>query len=29
MLASNIKLGLRVRVQTNGMTAIVVGEPEY
>ena len=29
MLASNIKLGLRVRVQTNGMTALVVGEPEY
>jgi len=29
MLASNIKLGLRVRVQTNNMTALVVGDPEY
>jgi len=29
MLASNIKLGLRVRVQTNDMTALVVGDPEY
>lgn len=29
MLASNIKIGLRVRVQTNGMNALVVGRPEY
>ena len=29
MLASDIKLGLRVRVQTNDMTALVVGDPEY
>jgi len=29
MLASDIKIGLRVRVQTNGMNALVVGRPEY
>ena len=29
MLASDIKIGLRVRVRTNQMTALVVGEPEY
>ena len=29
MKASDIKLGLRVRVATNGMTALVVGPPEY
>jgi hypothetical protein len=29
MLASDIKIGLRVRCQTNGMTALVVGRPEY
>ena len=29
MLASNIQLGQRVRVATNGMTALVVGHPEY
>ncbi len=29
MHASDIKLGLRVRVATNGMTALVVGTPEY
>ena len=29
MLVSDIKLGLRVRNQTNGMTALVVGKPEY
>ena len=29
MKVSDIKLGLRVRVLTNNMTAIVVGEPEY
>lgn len=29
MLASDIKIGLRVRVQTNGMDALVVGRPEY
>ena len=29
MIASDIKLGLRVRVTTNGMTALVVGKPEY
>ena len=29
MLASDIKLGQRVRVATNGMTAMVVGRPEY
>tara|TARA_R110001592_G_scaffold40430_1_gene132840 strand:+ start:139 stop:375 length:237 start_codon:yes stop_codon:yes gene_type:complete len=25
----NIEIGLRVRVQSNGMTALVVGKPEY
>ena len=29
MLASDIKLGLRVRVKQNDMTALVVGTPEY
>ena len=29
MLASNIKIGLRVRVKSNNMTALVVGRPEY
>ena len=29
MIASDIKLGMRVRVATNGMTALVVGRPEY
>ena len=29
MLASDIKIGLRVRVKQNGMTALVVGRPEY
>ena len=29
MLASDIKIGLRVRVGTNQMTALVVGSPEY
>ena len=29
MLASDIKIGLRVRCQTNGMTALIVGRPEY
>ena len=29
MKVSDIKLGLRVRVATNGMTALVVGRPEY
>lgn len=29
MKASLIKLGLRVKVTTNGLTAIVVGKPEY
>ena len=29
MIASNIELGMRVRVLTNGMTALVVGKPEY
>ena len=29
MIASDIKLGMRVRVATNGMTALVVGKPEY
>ena len=29
MLASNIKIGLRVRVKTNNMNALVVGKPEY
>ena len=25
----NIEIGLRVRVASNGMTALVVGDPEY
>ena len=29
MLAKDIKLGQRVRVKTNNMTALVVGTPEY
>ena len=29
MQVSAIKLGLRVRVSTNDMTALVVGRPEY
>jgi len=29
MQVSDIKIGLRVRVATNGLTALVVGEPEY
>ena len=29
MLASDIKIGLRVRVSCNQMTALVVGSPEY
>jgi hypothetical protein len=29
MKASDIKLGLRVRVRQNNMTALVVGKPEY
>ena len=29
MKTSDIKLGLRVRVSSNGMTALVVGTPEY
>ena len=29
MDSKNIKIGLRVRVASNGMTALVVGEPEY
>ena len=29
MKASDIKLGLRVRVRQNDMTALVVGKPEY
>ena len=29
MKANDIKLGLRVRVSSNGMTALVVGQPEY
>ena len=29
MLASDIKIGLRVRVGSNNMTALVVGLPEY
>ena len=29
MKASDITIGLRVRVQSNGMTALVVGNPEY
>ena len=29
MRKSEIQLGQRVRVATNGMTALVVGQPEY
>ena len=29
MRASDIKIGLRVRVASNEMTALVVGDPEY
>ena len=29
MLASDIQIGLRVRVKQNDMTALVVGRPEY
>ena len=29
MKVQDIVLGLRVRVSTNGMTALVVGKPEY
>ena len=29
MLAKNIKIGQRVRVAHNGMTALIVGRPEY
>ena len=29
MKVSDISLGLRVRVTTNGLTALVVGRPEY
>ena len=29
MNANDIQIGLRVRVKTNDMTALVVGEPEY
>jgi len=29
MLANDIKIGQRVRVSTNDMTALVVGRPEY
>ena len=29
MLSSDIKIGLRVRVLPNQMTALVVGSPEY
>lgn len=29
MKAQDIKIGLRVRVRSNDMTALVVGEPEY
>ena len=29
MKVQDITLGLRVRVSTNGMTALVVGRPEY
>ena len=29
MKASDIQIGLRVRVQSNDMTALVVGKPEY
>tara|TARA_B100000073_G_scaffold227673_1_gene189928 strand:+ start:513 stop:749 length:237 start_codon:yes stop_codon:yes gene_type:complete len=29
MKASQAKIGLRVRVKSNGLTAIIVSEPEY
>ena len=29
MKVQDISLGLRVRVSTNGLTALVVGRPEY
>jgi len=29
MNSNDIKIGLRVRVASNGMTALVVGDPEY
>ena len=29
MNANNIKIGLRVRVHSNGLNALVVGAPEY
>jgi len=29
MNSNNIQIGLRVRVASNGMTALVVGKPEY
>ena len=29
MNPNNIQIGLRVRVKSNGMTALVVGKPEY
>jgi len=29
MKANDIQIGLRVRVKSNGMTALVVGKPEY
>jgi hypothetical protein len=29
MNANDITIGLRVRVASNGMTALVVGQPEY
>ena len=29
MKAQDIQIGLRVRVKRNGMTALVVGKPEY
>ena len=29
MRANDIQIGQRVRVSTNGMTALVVGKPEY
>ena len=29
MLSKDIQIGQRVRVSTNGMTALVVGRPEY
>ena len=29
MKSENIKIGLRVRVLTNGLTALVVGSPEH